>query len=123
MDITSSAAAPFIIEPVPLGEDNLPGAVSGLVPHRSYRWLIAEIAKINAFSATISGFAANKFVIDPSAFESAYPGLRGQFWLDMDSNGIYLNSTLVPEPVSGSFTVVVFGTILLLRRRQRILCL
>jgi hypothetical protein len=119
LDITATTSAPFIIEPVPLGQDNSPGAINGLVPFRPYRWLIMETGKINAFSATITGFAPNKFTVDASRFDAAYPGLRGQFWLDMDSNGIYLNSMLVPEP-NGVFIGIALGTTLVRRRRRSI---
>lgn len=109
LDITATATDPFIIEPVPLTEDDIPGALKGLALHRQYRWLIAEIGRRNSFSATINGFAAEKFAIDATQFNTAYPGLQGKFWLDMDSNGIYLNSMLVPEPENGIFALFIFG--------------
>jgi hypothetical protein len=110
LDITATTSAPFIIEPIPLGADGQPGTVTGLLPHHPYRWLIAEIGKLNAFSASIAGFAADRFAIDLSQFKREYPGLRpNDFWLDVDSDGIHLNAMVVSEPASASLVLIAFG--------------
>jgi hypothetical protein len=107
LEITSTPEEPFTIEPVALGTDGEAGAVAGLIPRQQYRWLIAEIGKINAFSATIAGFAPNKFGIDLSSLEEVYPGVRpDDLWLDIDSEGIYLNAMIIPEPASGVLAAI-----------------
>jgi hypothetical protein len=118
LDITATPAAPFIIEPVALGEVGEAGAVNRLVPHQHYRWLIAEIGRINAFSATITGFAADKFAIDLSKLREVYPHLRSSdFWLDIDSNGIHLNATVIPEPATVTLIFIALAAIVSARLR------
>jgi hypothetical protein len=118
LDITATPAAPFIIEPVALGEVGEAGAVNRLVPHQHYRWLIAEIGRINAFSATITGFAADKFAIDLSKLREVYPHLRSSdFWLDIDSNGIHLNATVIPEPATVTLIFIALAAIFSARLR------
>lgn len=117
LDITATPSAPFILEPVPLGNRGEPDAVAGLIPNRQYRWLIAEIGKINAFSATITGFAADKFTIDLSNFRDAHPNIRSSdFWLDLDSTGIHLNAKVIPEPAC--FTLVILALGVCFRQRS-----
>lgn len=101
LNIEATPSSPFIIEPVGVNADGEIGVVEGLTPHQHYRWLIAEIGTINAFSATIDGFAADKFAIDVSTFRQVYPQVSASdFWLDRDSRGIFLNALFVPEPAS-----------------------
>jgi hypothetical protein len=107
LDVTATAANPFVIEPIPLGADGAQGAAAGLVPHQSHRWLIAEIGKINAFSATIAGFSAEKFAIDLSKWRETYPQSRASdFWLDIDAQGIHLNAMVIPEPAAGALALL-----------------
>jgi hypothetical protein len=91
--------------------------VQGLVPNQRYRWLIAEIGKLNEFSATITGFSPDKFAVDLSKFREAYPQVRSSdFWLDIDANGIHLNALVVPEPATAGVYVVALAAGLLNRR-------
>jgi hypothetical protein len=120
LNITATTAAPFVIEPIALGEDGQPGPLMNLVPHRRYRWLIAEINKVNAFSATITSFAPEKFAFDLSKLRETYPNLRaGDFSVDIDSVGIHLNALIVPEPTCGALGWCLLGAGVLLRRKAK----
>jgi autotransporter-associated beta strand protein len=99
LTINSTSASPFIIQPVGLTPGGAPGLVDGLMPNFHHRFLIAEIGQVNSVTATISGFAANKFAFDVSALQAFYPAIEADdFWLDIDSRGIHLNALFVPEP-------------------------
>ncbi|MEM9658791.1 MAG: hypothetical protein AAF961_10560, partial [Planctomycetota bacterium] len=97
--IESTTDAPFIIEPVGLTAAGSAVRVEGLEFDVHYRWLIAEVERINQFSATIHGFDPAKFAVDTSFLEEFYDGVSPEhFWLDVDELGMHLNALLVSPP-------------------------
>ena len=107
LDIRSNSNSPFVIEPVALNTDGELGLVTDLAPNRTYRWLIAEIGTLNAFSAKIVGFSESRFAIDASSIQQIYPHItQDDFWLTRDSQGIHLNLQFVPEPNAACLVLI-----------------
>jgi len=123
--IDATPNAPFIIEPIALTIDGEAGAVAGLKPNSQYRWLLAEIGTLNSFTATISGFAPEKFAFDVAQFQQLYPQItEDNFSLDFDDQGIHLNFFFVPEPANISLMLGACASIgRRFRRRLTASCL
>jgi len=119
--VDSTSDDPFIIEPIALAADGEVGAAARLLPNTQYRWLIAEIGTLNAFTATISGFTPDKFAFDVAKFQQFYPQIRADnFSLDLDDQGLHLNFYFVPEPTTISLMLCAYALVgHYFRRRQR----
>jgi fibronectin-binding autotransporter adhesin len=88
------------------------GLAAGLTLGTSYQFLLIETG------GTISGFSADKFVIDASLFQN---GLMpdSAFSLTADGQHIYLNFTAVPEPSTYALLALGSGWVLATLRRRR----
>ncbi|HET7536225.1 MAG TPA: autotransporter-associated beta strand repeat-containing protein [Candidatus Didemnitutus sp.] len=116
LTITSTTASPFKISLTSLDLSGAPGNVSDFSSASSYAWVFAS-------SPGITGFAANKFLIDSTGFTNALNG--GVFTITQGTSGgvpaLFLNFTPVPEPSTYALLAVGLGSVLLpvLRRRRR----
>ena len=97
--ISATPENPFVIEMVSLDADGHYGEINDLMTNVNYRWKIAEVAQINAFVGTITGFDADKFRIDLSNLHKFYPQAREEdFFIERVGPAIFLNGVIVPEP-------------------------
>ena len=111
INITATAANPFLIRILGLDGSNNPGFVSGFDMASSYVWILAS-------GASISGFNSAKFELDLSGFHN--PANAGQFTLTSSNGDLLLNyaaPNAIPEP-SGAL-LLVLGTGALMARRRR----
>ena len=112
LDLTSLSLASFdlLLESYDaFGEE---GLAAGLTLGNSYQFILIETA------GTISGFSADKFVIDASLFQD---GLMpdSAFSLTADSQHLYLNFVAVPEPSTYALLALGSGWVLAALRRRR----
>ncbi|MEO0454134.1 MAG: hypothetical protein AAFY98_08365 [Verrucomicrobiota bacterium] len=87
LDIQSSSASPFIIDLDSLDQTNLPGLIFNFSSALSYTWTIVETTN------GISGFSADKFLIDTSNFQN--PLGAGTF--TVEQSGDNLNLVFTPD--------------------------
>lgn len=104
-----TAGAPFTITITSLGADNHAGAAENFNPAQSYTWILVSAG------GGISGFSADKFAIDSSAFENAPNSNR--FSLGSDGTHLTLTYSAVPEPSTWAIAITALLGGLALRRR------
>lgn len=112
--ISASLGSEFTLDVVSLTLANAAGAANGFNNSTSYNWLIADFA-------SITGFAANAFLIDTTAFSNPFTGTFGVALGNTGSIGgddtqIFLTYTAVPEPRAALLGTL--GLLMLLRRRR-----
>ncbi len=99
LNLTATSGSPFTLRIISLNPSGTAGAVSDFSSGNSYAWTIATS------SAGITGFAANAFVVDTSAFSNSL-GV-GSFSLSQSGNNLVLNFSPVPEP--STYALLLFG--------------
>jgi autotransporter-associated beta strand protein len=96
LDITATSGSPFNILVTSLTLANAAGAAVNFADLSAFNWLIAD------FANPVSGFAANKFAVDTSAFANAFTGTFGVALGDTigggDDTEVYLTYVPIPEP-------------------------
>jgi autotransporter-associated beta strand protein len=96
LDITATSGSPFNILVTSLTLANAAGAAVNFADLSAFNWLIAD------FANPVSGFAANKFAVDTSAFANAFTGTFGVALGDTigggDDTQVYLTYVPIPEP-------------------------
>jgi autotransporter-associated beta strand protein len=114
LDISATNVSPFNILVTSLTLANAAGLATNFNDATSYNWLIAD------FNA-ITGFAANKFFVNTTAFTNTITGtfdvsLGGVGAVPGDSSQIYLTYAPIPEPRAALLGGL--GLLALLRRRR-----
>ena len=100
LTINATAGSPFTIRITSLNLAGSPGQATNFNPAQSYTWTIATA------SGGVSGFAANKFTIDASAFQNVTNG--GAF--SITQAGSSLNLVFTPASIAGTvFEDVNYG--------------
>lgn len=116
LDITATAATPIQINVFSLQADQTPGLAANFVNTTSYTWKIAD------FDGGITGYSADKFVINTSGpngnFQNALAGGTFSTSLGETNTALYLNFTPVPEPTTVlALAAAGLGGVGLVRRR------
>ncbi len=107
LTINATTTSRFTLQVIGLNAAGLAGAISGFNNAQTYTWSL--------LSATgITGFSADKFAIDSSAFAAANPLGGGWFSVSQSGNSLNLVFTPVPEPrdyalVLGAITLGLVG--------------
>jgi autotransporter-associated beta strand protein len=114
LTISATSGSQFNLLLTSLSLGNTAGLATNFDKTSNYNWLIADFA-------SVTGFAANAFNINTSAFTNTFTGTFGVATGDMgtiggDSSQIYLTYTAVPEP--GAALIGSLGLLALLRRRR-----
>lgn len=116
LDLTGiTTAGGFTINLITLQADaTTPGALTGFNPLSSYNnWLIAR-------APTITGFLANRFLLDTTGFVNG----TGTFGIEqraiVGGQGLFLTyNTAVPEPGTWAAGALLVGAAWLVARRRR----
>jgi fibronectin-binding autotransporter adhesin len=112
LDLTSVSLAAFDLHLESYDAFGEEGLAAGITLGNSYQFTLIETG------GTISGFSADKFVIDSSLFQNdLYPAAA--FSLTADSQHIYLNFHAVPEPSTYALLALGSGWVLATLRRRR----
>jgi autotransporter-associated beta strand protein len=112
LDLSSVSVASFnlLLESYDAFGDE--GLAAGITMGNSYQFLLIETG------GTISGFSADKFLIDSSLFQNnLFP--TSAFTLTADSQHIYLNFQAVPEPSTYALLALGSGWVAFALRRRR----
>lgn len=109
LSITSGSSSPFklVLQTYTLADST--GLLSNFDQNEDYVWKIAS-------ATSISGFNANNFLVDTSAFANP---LNGAFSVTGDATGIYLNYTAVPEPSANAVLCAAAMAVVFVARRRR----
>ena len=115
--ITATPGSPFTLKLISLNVGGTPGNVSDFNSALGYTWML-----ITGNSAGgLTGFNANNFLIDASAFSNNLNG--GTFSLTTGLDGInpaiFLNFSPVPEPSAYALLVLGLAGLALNARRRR----
>ncbi len=113
--INATASSPFTLEVIGLDSAGSVGPLAHFDNTRSYSWSLLQ-------ASSLSGFAANKFNIDASAFASSNPLGGGAFSLTQTGNSLDLVFTPVPEPrvFAAALGILTLGFVGLQRLRHRV---
>ena len=115
LTISASSGSQFIIDVISLlSSTDTAGLASNFNDGTNYTFAIATA------SGTISGYAANAFSINTTAFQNAFTGTWGTS-LSNDGKSLnltYTAATAIPEPSSVSLMVLGLATVLAKRRRK-----
>lgn len=104
LDITTTDMNPFTIDISSLG-----GLAAGFDQEASYQFNLVTA------SLGISGFAADKFFLDTTAFANPFT----HTWsINLTGNNLVLSYNAIPEPATGTLLVVAVGVILFFRCRR-----
>jgi autotransporter-associated beta strand protein len=109
LDVTATPGAPFIVKLFSLDSGGNAGAAANFNAAANYSWTFATAA------SGISGFASDKFVLDPTGFTNGLAG--GNFSFTENGNSLVLNFTAVPEP--STWALLAAGLLATLLRRRR----
>lgn len=117
LNITATAGSPFTLKLISLNASGTPGNVSDFNSALGYSWML-----ITGNSAGgLTGFNANNFLIDASAFSNNLNG--GTFSLTTGLDGInpaiFLNFSPVPEPSTYVLLLLGLAGFALNARRRR----
>ena len=117
LTITATAATPIQINVFSLQANQTPGLAANFDNTQSYTWKIAD------FDGGISGYSADKFVINTTGpngnFQNALAGGTFSTSLGESNTALYLNFTPVPEPTTVlALAAAGLGGVGLVRRRQ-----
>lgn len=114
LDITAASGSQFNILVNSLTLANVGGLATNFNDALNYNWLLADFN-------TVTGFAANAFNINTSAFTNPFTGtfgvsLGGAGAVPGDSSQIYLTYAAIPEPDAAILGCL--GLLAMLRRRR-----
>jgi len=109
LDITATPGAPFIVKLFSLDSGGNAGAAANFNAAANYSWTFATAA------SGISGFASDRFVLDPTGFTNGLAG--GNFSITENGSSLVLNFTAVPEPPT--WALLAAGSLATLARRRR----
>ncbi|BCX48013.1 hypothetical protein HAHE_19210 [Haloferula helveola] len=90
LTINATSGVPFVIDVDSLTPANLPGSLAGFARATDYSWEIVQT------TGGISGFSAEKFVIDSSGFANDLDG--GVFAVSVDGNNLVLEFNAAVTP-------------------------
>ncbi len=112
LDLTSVSLASFDLFLETYDAFGEEGLAAGITLGNGYQFTLIETG------GTISGFSADKFVIDSSLFQNdLYPA--SAFTLTADTQHIYLNFQAVPEPSTYALLALGSGWVAFALRRRR----
>ena len=117
LDLTNLTTDGFTIDIDSLTSSNISGAPEGFdIYDDSYTVFDYEFVIATA-SDGITGFSADKFILDSSGFSALQPG-QGWYWdIVEDNNNLVLQAFAVPEP--SSTALLGLGALVLAFRRKR----
>jgi autotransporter-associated beta strand protein len=114
LDITATSGSRFSILLTTLTLGNIAGDAANFSDATSYNWLFAD------FVNPITGYAADRFLVNTTAFDNVFTGTFGVALGNTigggDNTQLYLTYTAVPEPRAALLGGL--GLLALLRRRR-----
>ena len=115
LDITATSGSKFNILLTSLTLGNVAGDAVNFSDATSYNWLLAD------FFNPITGYAANSFLVNTTAFDNTFTGTFGVALGNTigggDNTQLYLTYTAVPEPRAALLGGL--GLLMLVRRRRK----
>lgn len=111
LDLNGSAGSPLTLQLASIDASGQSAAALNFDPGTNATFLVASAA------GGITGFAANAWTVDTSAFQNAF---TGAFSLSQTGNNLYLNYAAIPEPSTYAALagVLALGLAAWHRRRQ-----
>lgn len=117
LNITATSGTPFTIKLISLNPSGTAGNVSDFSLGNGYSWMLFTGNSENG----LTGFAADKFVIDTSGFTNSFAG--GSFSLmqgvSAGNPALFLNFTPVPEPSTHALMLAGLAAVAWRFRRRR----
>lgn len=107
--INATSGNPFVIKLYSSNANSAPGLTQNFNSGSSYYWTIATV------TGAITGFAADKFMVDTSDFQNA--GFVGTISVQNDS--IVLAYSAVPEPAATALAIATACAVLVALRYRR----
>jgi autotransporter-associated beta strand protein len=110
LTIAANPSAPFTVSVISIAPGSGNAGLATFNAASTYQWTLIS-------ATTISGFAANDFVIDASGFQN--PLMGGGFSIAQSGNTLVLDFTPVPEPSTWALVAVGVGAIAIFSLRRR----